>query len=174
MDGPSLTARVPPQRVREDQTKLLYDALTLMRTLAPSFGSHTVAKTDWHRLLDYLSWLCDSKCGGQTVTSIAVEWSEGTAKFWIASNGANISGHVAHLETLLANLTNLQIASNDVLEAATRDIFIKSTRFSRSRVHNYTRILRRHVACVETDVCSDDDRGSCCSRSTSKLCVAEF
>lgn len=144
-----------------------------MRTLGPSFGAHTVAKTDRHRLLDHLSWLCDPKCGGQTVISIAVEWSEGAAKFWLASNGADIGRYVAHLKTLLVNLTDLQIASDDVLEAATRDIFIRSTQFSRSRVHNYTRILRKHVACVEAEVYSDDDRGSLCSRSTSKLCVAD-
>jgi hypothetical protein len=159
MDEQTPNMRLPSHRVREDQTKLLYNALTLMRTLTPSFGSRAVPKTNWHRFLDYLSWLCDSKCGGQTVISIAVEWSEATSKFWIASNGANVDRHVAHLKPLLARLAGLQTASDQALEAATRDIFAQSITFNRLRVHDYTRKLRRYMECVKAEICGGDDRG---------------
>lgn len=162
MDASSSTVRLSSQRLREYQTEHFYDALTLMRTLTPSFEPHAVAKTDWHRFLDYLSWLCDSKCGGRTVTSIAVEWSEGAARFWVARNGATTGRHVAHLESLLASLVGLNTDSDDTLEAATRSVFVSSIDLSNSRVHNYTRHLRRHVACVERQICSDEDKCSLC------------
>lgn len=168
MDEPSPIVQLPSQRIGDDQTKQLYDALTLMRTLAPSLGPHAVVKTDWHRFLDYLSWLCDSKRGGQTVTSIAVEWSEGTAKFWIANNSAHIDRQIAHLNSVLANLAALRSPSDDALEAATRDVFARSITFSRSRVHNYTRKLRQYVVCVEAQICSDGDQCSSCSRKYGK------
>lgn len=168
MDEPSPIVRLPSQRVGDDQTKQLYDALTLMRTLAPSLGSHAVGKTNWHRFLDYLCWLCDSKRGGQTVTSIAVEWSEGTAKFWIASNGGDVDKRVAHLNSLLANLAGLQTASDDALEAATRDVFARSINFSRWRVHDYTRKLERYIPRVEAGIYSDGDQCSSHSRKYAK------
>lgn len=164
------TMRLPSHQVREDQTKLLYDALTLMRTLTPSFGSRPVRKTNWHRFLDHLSWLCDSKCGGQTVISIAVEWSGRTSKFWIASNSAGVDRHVAHLKSILAKLLGLQAASDQALEAATRDIFAESITFNRLRVHDYTRKLRRYVECVKAEVCSGDDRGLSSLRKCPKIC----
>jgi hypothetical protein len=170
MDEQIPTVRLPSHQVRKDQTKLLYNALTLMRTLTPSFGTRPVAKTNWHRFLDYLSWLCDSKCGGQTVISIAVEWFEGTTKFWIASNGADIDRHVAHLESLLAHLVGIQTASDQALEAATRDMFAESITFNRLRVHDYTRKLRRYMKCIETEVCDVDDRGSSSSRRYPNIC----
>ena len=159
MDQRTPTMRLPSDEVRKDQTRLLYNALTLMRTLTPSFESRPVGKTNWHRFLDYLSWLCDSKCGGRTVISIAVEWSGMTSKFWIASNGADIDRHAEHLRSLLAQLVGLQTASDHTLEAATRDIFAESITFNRLRVHDYTRKLRRYMKCVEAEVCSVDDRG---------------
>jgi hypothetical protein len=141
-----------------------------MRTLTPSFGPRPVRKTNWHRFLDYLSWLCDSKCGGQTVISIAVESFEGTARFWIASNGAGVDRHVAHLKSLLARLAGLQTASHQGLEAAIQYLFEESITFNRLRVHDYTRKLRRYVELVEAEVCSDDDRCSSSSRKFLKTC----
>jgi hypothetical protein len=170
MDEQTPTVRLPSRQVREDQTKLLYNALTLMRTLTPSFGPRPVRKTNWHRFLDYLSWLCDSKCGGQTVISIAVEWFEGTARFWIATNGPDIDRHVAHLESLLAHLVGIQTASDQALEAATRDIFADSITFNRLRVHDYSRKLRRYMECIEAEVLSVDDRCSSSSRIHPNIC----
>jgi hypothetical protein len=65
---------------------------------------------------------------------------------------------------LLARLVGLQMASDQALEAATRDVFAKSVTFNRLRVHDYTRKLRRYMECVEAEVCSVDDRGSSSSR----------
>jgi hypothetical protein len=164
------TVRLPSHQSWKNQTQLLYNALTLMRTLTPAFGPRPVPKTNWHRFLDYLSWLCDSKCGGQTVISIAVERFEGTAKFWIASNSADIDRHAAHLESLLAHLVGIQTASDQALEAATRDIFEESITFNRLRVHDYTRQLRRYMKFIETEVCSIDDQGASSSRTHQNIC----
>lgn len=159
MNESSSNGSLLPWSDRHDYTRLLYDALALMSTFKPSSGFRSTPKTDWHRFLDYLCWLCDYKRGGQTVTSIATEQTARASIFWIASNGNDIDQPATHLDLILTHLGRLREASeSEAYEIAYR-IYTESITFSRLRVHDYCQKLKRCIAVVEAKICDASDRG---------------
>jgi hypothetical protein len=86
----------PTLDLEENMDHTFYEAVVLLSLLGPqeefriSRSSLTAnaeaARTPWHEFLDHLSWLGDYKCGGKTVTSIAVEALSHGSTFWVACN----------------------------------------------------------------------------------------
>lgn len=157
----AMTSSAPTSRQasHNDNIRLFYDILVLMSTLSPSFGSQLVIKTDWHRSLDSLSWLCDFKCGGSTVTSIAVQQLARSSKFWISTNEHHTRQSSAHLELVLAGLARLRGASASSTERVREHILTQSIRLSRLRVNNYCRRLANYIDAVQASGSDSSDTG---------------
>lgn len=133
------------QSARDRSTRLFYEAVTLIGTVKPSSGFRSVPKTNWHRFLDHLCWLCDHRRGGQTVTAIAVQQTPAGSKFWLASNKRDKSTSSVHLSSVLEDLEQVCGASATEIAEIEDRICAQSVRLSRSRVHDYSRRLKRLV-----------------------------
>lgn len=106
-------------------------------------------RTTWHKFLDSLSFLCDHRQGGETVTAIVVEKPSlvgSSAIFWIAMNKhsreslASVSAY-SHLAQLMRNLE--QIVRHGRSIKATADVLFQSTvEKARHRVNNHRRKLQ--------------------------------
>ncbi|KAJ8610790.1 hypothetical protein MRB53_038341 [Persea americana] len=106
-----------------------------------SYGKipYATERTEWHRFLDNLSWLCDSHRGGDTVSSIGVSQEPNIHTFWLAMNRPRLASE-AHLVDLLAMLR--KCAGTDVKQSEIEEaMFAKCVGFSSQRIYNYRRIL---------------------------------
>lgn len=159
MTGMTSTSTTSRQASHNDDIRLFYDILVLMSTLSPSFGPQLVIKTDWHRSLDSLSWLCDFRCGGCTVTSIAVQQIARLSKFWISTNGPYIGRSSKHLDLVLTGLARLRGALAIDMEKVREHILTESIRLSRVRVNNYCQRLANYIDAVEASGSDSSDTG---------------
>jgi hypothetical protein len=145
-----------PGRPRFDQIDRrlhrFYEPLVLLRILEPTRGSRKhempVESTDesfeksTHKFLDNLSWLCDYRTGGRTVSSIAVEETPQCPIYWLAANESPNKEVRDHLEWILQHLESLASSPPEEVELAIRR---QSIRFSREKVKNYVRQLGKAV-----------------------------
>jgi hypothetical protein len=131
-----------------------YEPLVLLRILEPTRGSrkhemplestHESFQTRCHRFLDHLSWLCDYRTGGRTVSSIAVERTPQGPIYWLAANESPDKKVRDHLERILHQLESLASSPEEasVVELAIRR---QSIQFSREKVKHYLRQLGKSV-----------------------------
>ena len=103
----------------------------------------------WHRFLDHLSWLGDSKCGGRTVTAIAAEAAVAGPQFWIGSNTGVSSRTAKHLTWVLQRLEKAETLAAPDLHITIRKIAKESIVFSRVRFNDYLRRLRSTMRAIE-------------------------
>lgn len=96
-----------------------------------------------HRFLDNLSWLCDYRTGGRTVSSIAVEETPQGPIYWLAANESPDKKVRDHLERILQQLDSL--ASSEEASAVELAIRRQSIQFSREKVKHYFRQLGKAV-----------------------------
>jgi hypothetical protein len=153
--------------------ELFYKVLIVLQTLSPSAGITKTLRSEWEEFLDSLSWLCDEKPGGKTVTSIAVSGSTTGPIIWIACNDKSNDQRVVHLENIFETLRRLDehSASNreSVAAAVAKDCVNRSYR----RVLNYSNRLESKLKELESMRAIDDDAGeftSCGSRAVH--CIA--
>jgi len=128
-----------------------YEPLVLLKVLDPTRGAQKCPSildpsSDgmselWHKFLDHLSWVCDYKGGGVTVSAIAAQSTPAGPIFWLAANRNPARKAVPHLEWVLAQLESAHSASSQELEELERVITRRCIEFSRSRVKDYGRQL---------------------------------
>lgn len=91
----------------------------------------------WRCLLDELSWLCDYKTGGRSVTSIAAEATVSGSIFWFASNGTAQSRVKNQLKWILQELGSIKTTGTTGSKDVQRRIFKNSVEFSYRRIELY-------------------------------------
>lgn len=130
-----------------------YEPLHLLSMLNPDRGPGEVDlpsapqsrgfKMAWRRFLDDLSWLCDNKHGGETVSAVAAQDLPEGIKFWLVSKH-KASFH--HLEWVLAELKSAQEQSDEGATTLALRVAVNSILFSKNKVKNYRRFLKLALA----------------------------
>jgi hypothetical protein len=90
-----------------DINELFYKVLIVLQTLAPSTCMSKTHRSAWQEFLDSLSWICDEKPGGKTVTPIAISRSTCGLLIWMACNDKSNGERVVHLENMFGILGRL-------------------------------------------------------------------
>lgn len=131
-----------------------YEPLVLLRIVEPTRGSRKhempLESTDGsfqircHRFLDDLSWLCDYRTGGRTVSSIAVEETPQGPIYWLAANESPRKKVRDHLKRILQQLESLASPAGEA-SAVELAICQQSIQFSRDKVRHYVRQLGKFV-----------------------------
>jgi hypothetical protein len=132
-----------------------YEPLILLSVLDPTRGAHRPDLiTDrglqgreklWRNFLDQLSFLCDSKRGGDTVTAIAAQRTVEHTVFWLASNSNTGSKAKKHVEWILSRLNSLYDADLEKIELVENEIKAHCITFSSSRIDTSVSFLLRHI-----------------------------
>ena len=123
-----------------------YEPLQLLVILNADRGSGEVdlpadpqsreARMIWRRFLDDLSWLCDNKHGGETVSAVAAQSSSEGNVFWLASRFEQSFDHLKWVLTELKAVTDGEALSTIGSAIAERSIL-----FSKDKIKNYLRFL---------------------------------
>ena len=133
----------------------LYDSLFLQSLLQHASRScsgsvHNVdarvdERSEWHRFLDGLCFLCDFKRAGKSVVSIGVEQGTGAAIFWITTTEFYQESTECHLREILHLLTKHadDCSSGDLIVA---EVTRHSVERSKSRILDYAKRLERLVS----------------------------
>jgi hypothetical protein len=142
-------------RPRMDPTERLlhrfYEPLVLLRILdptrgaqntnmVPDSGSDTLQELR-RKFLDQLSWTCDYKHGGHTVSAIAAEATPQGTIFWLAATTNPTQKALPHLEWILKQLEDSSSASEQEREELEGKITARCIEFSKDKVKNYCRQL---------------------------------
>jgi hypothetical protein len=136
---------------RDSKSRLLhrfYEPLVLLDVLDPTRGKRNSRLSSdlgsdssynlWCRFLDQLSWMCDYKRGGDTVSAIAAEETTNGPTFWLAANKNSEKKAKPHLEWILGQLESLP---GRVIKEVEEEILIRCIKFSENKVKNYSRKL---------------------------------
>jgi hypothetical protein len=153
--------------------ELFYKVLIVSQTLSSSAGITKTLRSEWEEFLDSLSWLCDEKPGGKTVTSIAVSESTTGPIIWIACNDKSNDQRVIHLENVFETLRRLDEHSASSRESIAAAVAKDCVNRSYRRVLNYSNRHESKLKELEPMRAIDDDTGeftSCASRAVH--CIA--
>jgi hypothetical protein len=145
---------------RDAMSRLLhrfYEPLVLLKVLDPTRGKQNSRLSSdlgsdgsynlWCKFLDQLSWMCDYKQGGDTVSAIGVEETTDGPTFWLAANKNPKTKAQPHLEWILGQLESLP---GREIEQVEEEILIRCIGFSRDKVKNYVRQL-----CTRIRICTE-------------------
>ena len=156
-----------------------YEPLVLLEVLDPTRGAQNAhsfpdSKSDTsqdlrRKFLDQLSWTCDYKRGGESVSAIAAEANPRGTVFWLAANTDSRGRVLSHLKWILEQLEQSFNASDQATVELENKITAKCIEFSKEKVKNYSRQLRN---CIETLAGQTEQQGVFCSKSRifSKSC----
>ena len=159
---------------RMDRTERLlqrfYEPLVLLRVLDPTRGvqntnmvsdSRSDNSQDLRRkFLDQLSWTCDYKHGGDTVSAIAAEANPQGTIFWLAANTNPKQKALPHLNWILRQLEDSPSMSEQETEELENKITARCIEFSKDKVKNYRRKLCHFIRkCVEILANQSDQPG---------------
>ena len=132
-----------------------YEPLILLSVLDPTRGAHHPDLiTDrglqgrekiWRNFLDQLSFLCDAKKGGDTVTAIAAQRTVEHTVFWLASNSNAGSKAKNHIEWILSRLNSLYYANSEKTEIVEDEITARCIKFSSSRIDISVTFLLKNI-----------------------------
>lgn len=111
-------------------------------------------RMSWRRFLDDLSWLCDNRHGGETVSAVAAQDLPEGITFWVASKH-EASFH--HLQWVLTNLKTAQDQTDAEASASALRLAEHSILFSKDKVSNYRRYLRVALSRVEEIISAAED-----------------
>ena len=126
-----------------------YEPLQLLTILNPDRGNGEVdlpanpssgkGRLLWRRFLDNLSWLCDNKHGGETVSAVAAQSLAAGNTFWLVSKSERSFDHlkwvVSELQAVRENKSEGVVLSTGLVLAE------HSIAFSKDKVKNYLRFL---------------------------------
>jgi hypothetical protein len=133
----------------------LYDSLFLQSLLQHASRSYSESaysadarvdeRSEWHRFLDGLCFLCDFERAGKSVVSIGVEQGTGSAIFWITTTEPYQESTECHLREILHLLTKHsdELSSGDLTVA---EVTRHSVERSKNRILDYTKRLERLVS----------------------------
>jgi hypothetical protein len=117
-------------------------------------------RTRWQHWLDDLCLLCDSRRGGVTTTSIAVEQTANGVSFWLAMNSGDLEKASVHLAAVLDLVKKSREAHEDPNgKIAIREIFTRAIDGSPQRVMNYANRLDSVLQRVSCGAHVDNDCG---------------
>jgi hypothetical protein len=147
-----------------------YEPLVLLMILDPTRGvrntnlvpdSRFDTSQDLRRkFLDQLSWTCDYKHGGETVSAIVAEANPQGTTFWLAANINPKQKTLSHLEWILKQLEASSSASEQETEELRNEITARCIEFSKDKVKNYCRQLCFLIRkCVEILANQSDQQG---------------
>ena len=146
-----------------------YEPLVLLVVLDPTRGAQNVhsfpdSKSDTsqdlrRKFLDQLSWTCDYKRGGESVSAIAAEASPQGTVFWLAANTDPKERVLSHLKWVLEQLDRSFNASDEATRELENKITAKCIEFSKEKVKHYSRQLRN---CIEDLADQPDQQGVFC------------
>jgi hypothetical protein len=149
-----------------------YEPLVLLQVLDPTRGAQNIhsfpdSKSDTsqdlrRKFLDQLSWTCDYKRGGESVSAIAAEANPRGTVFWLAANTDSRGRVLSHLTWILEQLEQSFNASDQATEELENKITAKCIEFSKEKVKNYSRQLRN---CIKTLASQTEQQGVFCSKS---------
>lgn len=91
----------------------------------------------WCCLLDVLSWLCDYKTGGKSVTSVAAQATSTGNVFWFASNKDTRVLVKRQICWILGELQSIATSDTVDSEDVQWRLFKRSVAFSHRRVESY-------------------------------------
>jgi hypothetical protein len=112
---------------------------------AHSADARDDGRSEWHRFLDGLCFLCDFKRVGKSVVSIGVEQGTGRAIFWITTKELYQESTECHLREILYLLTKRSDGfSSRCLTVA--EVTRHSVERSKNRISDYTKRLERLVS----------------------------
>lgn len=99
----------------------------------------------WRKFLDQLSWICDSKSGGATVSAVAAESKPSGPIFWLAANTNPERWALPHLRWVLQQLVDSHDASPQELDEVEERVRSRCIEFSKEKVKTYARLLCKNV-----------------------------
>lgn len=102
-----------------------------------SRGSLSEIENKWCCVLDELSWLCDYRTGGKSVTSVAAQVTTTGLVFWFANNRGPQPLVKRHLKWILQELRSMAVNDQGGSKETLWRLFRKSLVFSRRRVESY-------------------------------------
>lgn len=91
------------------------------------------------RFLDNLSWLCDNKHGGETVSAVAAQSLPEGTKYWLVSR---YKQSFDHLQWVLNTLEAVRGGGDQAVLGYGLAIARESMFFSKDKINNYVRFLR--------------------------------
>jgi hypothetical protein len=94
----------------------------------------------WRRFLDDLSWLCDNKHGGETVSAVAAQSLPEGTKYWLASRYEQSFDHLRWALSILKAVGGGG-ADETVLEYGLA-VAEESILFSKDKIKNYLKFLK--------------------------------
>ena len=104
----------------------------------------TNIRSQWHRFLDGLCFLCDAQGGGKGVVAIGVEQRSCRYIFWITTNSSCQTDVSIHLKVVLSILEK-SVNPGSVAALLATEIVRCSVGRSTQRVHNYVRRLSNTI-----------------------------
>ncbi|EMC97237.1 hypothetical protein BAUCODRAFT_444772 [Baudoinia panamericana UAMH 10762] len=133
----------------------LYDALHI-RSMLLHCDSHRIKnndtsyylkhrmrhRTSWQRLLDDLSFLCDSRRAGCTTTAVAVEQREHKVIIWLGANSQLRETATSHLRAIVDAAMCVEGRSESEGSVAVLDIVTRAVGRSANKISNYQSRLR--------------------------------
>lgn len=132
-----------------------YEPLILLSVLDPTRGAQRPDLiTDrglqgrqklWRSFLDQLSFLCDAKKGGDTVTAIAAQRTVEHTVFWLASNSNARRKAKNHVEWILSRLNNLYDVDLEETVRIENNITTRCIEFSSARINTYVTFLLKDL-----------------------------
>ena len=144
-----------------------YEPLVLLRILNAARGAGEVElpvdprtrsfQLIWRGFLDNLSWLCDNKHGGETVSSVAAQEIPEGNKFWLVSK---YDQSLDHLQWVLAELNALRDRPDSEKIDSEGRIAVESICFSKDKINTYARFLRINLGKARNALETEDGYGS--------------
>jgi len=137
-----------------------YEPLILLSVIDPTRGANQLDMSSdhdlqgqrklWRDFLDQLSFLCDAKKGGDTVTAIAVQRTFEHPIMWLASNSSTRNSTIRvkakiHVEWILSQLEGLNEAGTATVDFIENEIILRCIQFSSSRVDTYISFLLKNI-----------------------------
>ena len=126
-----------------------YEPLQLLSILNADRGSGEVdlpaspqsreIRMIWRRFLDDLSWLCDNKHGGETVSAVAAQTLSEGNEFWLATK---FERSFDHFKWVLTELKAVHGSTGKATTMVGRELAEKSILFSKDKVNNYLKFLK--------------------------------
>ncbi|EMC91991.1 hypothetical protein BAUCODRAFT_126959 [Baudoinia panamericana UAMH 10762] len=124
-------------------TTELSELMILVKMLARARLPYRPQPTPWHMVLDSLSWLCDDKRAGKSVTSIGVQQTGERKVFLLAINEAELERAGAHLQMILQLLAK---DADSSWEGVEDDINDRCVARSFGKITFYARVLHKSFA----------------------------
>ena len=167
--------RQPRKDPNERLLHRFYEPLVLLSILEPTQGRPEVfedsaGETDraklWQKALDNLSWICDYRHGGETVSSIGAQRTYSGPVFWLAANRKPTKDVIQHLAWILMIIESSFHSSRSDRKKLQEEISTRCIKFSRDKVKNYTRRLCTSIEKCRHELGEDaGESGTSLSRS---------